>query len=101
MHRTSLYDAPRVQVDLEGYIMHTSASLEIIHLCLQPGQTVAQHPNASDVVACLVEGEVTLDMGDEQTRLQLYDVADIEKDSPRGFTNTGEGNARLLIMKKL
>jgi quercetin dioxygenase-like cupin family protein len=99
MKTTSLTNAPKVPIDLEGYIMHVSPSLEVIHLCLQPGESVSQHPNPFDVVACLVEGEVNLDMGENHTRLQLYDVSEIEKNVPRGFTNTGKTKARLLILK--
>jgi len=100
MKLTSLIKAPKVPVDLEGYIMHSSTTLEVIHLCMQPGQTIPQHPNAHDVVVCLIEGEVTLQTGDKNISLSLYDVAEIEKDTPRGFTNTGKSKARLLIRKK-
>ena len=100
MKTTSIINAPKVPIDLEGYIMHSSPSLEVIHLCLQPGQKIAQHPNAHDVVACLIEGDVTLDIGEKNQLLSLFDVAEIEKDVLRGFTNTGKSKARLLILKK-
>ncbi len=100
MKTTSIVNAPKVPIDLEGYIMHLSPSLEVIHLCLQPGQKIPQHPNTQDVVACLIEGEVTLNAGEKNESLSLYDVAEIEKDVPRGFTNTGISKARLLILKK-
>ncbi len=101
MHKTSLSEAPRIPFDFEGYKMHSSQTAEIIHLKLRLGEHIPQHPNASDVVACLVEGHVTLDMGDNQTPLALYDVVEIEKGAARGFTNTGDSDARLLIFKKL
>jgi quercetin dioxygenase-like cupin family protein len=100
MKITSLSNAPKVNVDLEGYIMHTSSSLEVIHLCLKPGQVIAQHPNASDVVACLIEGEVILDLDEKHILLSIYGVAEIEKGLNRGFTNSGANTARLLILKK-
>lgn len=101
MKTTSIINAPKVPSDLEGYVMHSCPSLEVIHLCLHPGQTIPQHPNAHDVIACLMEGEVTLHIGEENTSLSLYDVAEIEKEVPRGFTNTGMSKARILILKKL
>jgi quercetin dioxygenase-like cupin family protein len=73
MRIVSLSNAPRVPIHLEGYKMHSMSSLDVIHLCLQPGQDMPQHPNQSDVVACLIKGEVTLNMGESKTRLSLYD----------------------------
>jgi quercetin dioxygenase-like cupin family protein len=90
-----------VPVNLEGYKMHSSSSLEVIHLCLQPGQDMPQHPNQFDVVACLIKGEVTLNMGENKTRLALYDTVEIDKNIDRGFANYGTVEARLIIMKKL
>ena len=96
----SLSDAQRVPIHLEGYKMHSSSSLDVIHLCLRPGEDMPQHPNQSDVVACLIKGEVTLNMGEDKIQLSLYDTVEIEKNTDRGFANNGTGEARLIIMKK-
>ena len=100
MKRISLSEAPKVPHDLEGYIMHSSPTLEVIHLCLQPGQIISQHPNPFDIVACVVKGEVELNMGENHTQLSLYDLVEIEKNADRGFTNNRTSEARLLILKK-
>ena len=97
----SLAKAPKVPLDLEGYIMHSSDSLEVIHLCLKPGQNIPQHANPYDVVACLIKGDVSINSGENTTRLALFDMIEIEKGIDRGFTNSGTDEARLLIMKKL
>ncbi|MDO9257235.1 MAG: cupin domain-containing protein [Bacteroidales bacterium] len=101
MKLVSLSNAPRVQIHLEGYKIHSSSSLDVIHLCLQPGEDMPQHPNQADVVACLIKGEITLNMGESKTRLSLYDSVEIEKNVDRGFANYGTEEARLIIMKKL
>lgn len=101
MKTISIVNASKIPIEPEGYLMHISSSLEVIHLCLQSGQTVPQHPNNSDIIACLIEGEVILDSGENHTKLSLYDVTEIEKYLPRGFTNSGAGIARLLILKRL
>ncbi len=101
MKKISLSETTKVPHDLEGYIIHSSSTLEVIHLCVKPGQVIAQHPNHADVVVSIVSGEVYLNMGDIDTRLELYDVAEIEKNANRGFTNKGTSDARLIIMKKL
>lgn len=101
MKKITLSDAARVPFDLEGYIMHSSAKVEVIHLCLQPGQVVANHSNPFDVVVCLVKGEVILMVGQSQIAMAMYDVAEVEAYAERGFTNTGPSEARLIIIKKL
>ena len=101
MKINTLTNAAKVPFDVEGYLMHTSATLELIHLCLQPGQAIPPHSNPIDIVACLVEGEATLQTDKIQVKLELYAVVEIEKDVERGFTNNGKSEARLLIMKKL
>ena len=101
MKKISLSEATKVPHDLEGYIIHSSSTLEVIHLCVKPGQVIAQHPNHADAVVSIVSGEVYLNMGDIDTRLALYDVAEIEKNANRDFTNKGTSDARLIIMKKI
>lgn len=101
MKKVTLPEAPKVAFNLEGYIIHSSSGLEVIHLCLQPGQDIPQHANAFDVVACLIKGEVMLNMGESKIKLAEYDVAEIEKNVERGFVNTGMSEARLLILKKV
>jgi quercetin dioxygenase-like cupin family protein len=101
MKTVSLSNAPKVPFNLDGFIMHSSGSLEVIHLCLQPGQNISPHTNPFDVVACLVEGEVTLHVEETEYKLGLWDVVEIEKQMSRGFSNDGSIVARLLIIKKL
>ena len=101
MKTVSINKAPKVPFDLEGYIMHQSDSLEVINLSLQPGQKLAQHTNPFDVVACLVAGEVTLQVDGTEIPLVLWDVVEIEKHLMRGFSNSGSSIVRLLIIKKL
>jgi hypothetical protein len=71
MKTVSLGNAPKVPFDIEGYLMHSSDSLEIIHLRLQPGQKISPHANPFDVVECLVECEVTLFIGEMENMLIL------------------------------
>jgi quercetin dioxygenase-like cupin family protein len=101
MNIVSLTNAPKVPFDLEGYKMHSSDTLEVIHLCLKPGQSIPQHSNPFNVVACLVSGQVTVHIGDDQRVLSLYDVVELGKNMNRGFTNYSTTEARIIIMKKL
>lgn len=101
MKRISLSNATKVPLNIEGYKVHSSSALEVIHLCLQPGQDIPQHSNPFDVVACLIQGEVTLHLAENKIHLALYDTVEVEKDIDRGFANCGSEEARLIILKKL
>ena len=99
--KISIAEAPRAPFNLEAYIMYTSSTLEVIHLILQPGQVIPQHANPVDVIVCLVEGEVILCAGDQRSILSLYEVAEVNKNTDRGFINKGASIARLIIIIKL
>jgi quercetin dioxygenase-like cupin family protein len=97
----TLSEAPKVPFNIDGHVMHSSSSLEVIHLCLKPGEEIAQHKNPYDVVVCVVEGNIILLTKDTLTELKIYAVAEVEKSIDRGFRNNGTVEARLLILKKL
>lgn len=101
MTLVSLSNAPKVLLSIEGYKIYTSASLEVIHLCLQQNQEIPLHSNPFDVVVSLIKGEVTLDTREKMTNLTLYDTVELKKGTERGFTNYGTEEARLIIIKKL
>jgi hypothetical protein len=46
-------------------------------------------------------GDITLNMGENQTQLDLFDVVEVDKNAARGFINNGSSDARLLIIKKV
>jgi quercetin dioxygenase-like cupin family protein len=101
MKKTSLSDVSQVAPTLDASIMHSSSNIEIRHLCIKPGQSIPQHPNEYEVIASLIAGEASLNMGEKQIDLDLFDVVEIEKNVARGFTNNGTTEARFLIIKKL
>ena len=101
MNIVSLSNAPKVPINIEGYKIQSSASLEVIHLCLQQDQDIPQHTNPFDVVVILIKGLVTLNTGENRIQLALYDTVEIEKELNRGFINCGTEEARLVIIKKL
>ncbi len=100
MKIVSLADAAKAPFNLDARITYASPELEVVHLCLAPGQNIAQHANPFDVVACLIQGSITLNMGDEKFELGLFDTVHIERNDLRGFSNDGNSEARLIIMKK-
>jgi quercetin dioxygenase-like cupin family protein len=100
MKITTVSEAPRVPFDLEGYIMHTSHSAEIVHLLLKPGESVALHTNPFEVVACTLNDDVTLLYEQQQLVAGKYSTIEIEAGAMRGFINHNKHVIRLLIIKK-
>lgn len=100
MKITSLSKAVKSPFKLEAFVMHSSSTTELIHLILEPSQCVDLHSNPFDVVACLIFGKATLNLEGMNHQLNCYDVVELEKDTLRGFTNNGNNEARLLILKK-
>jgi quercetin dioxygenase-like cupin family protein len=85
----------------DARVMHTSPTLEVVHLHLLPGETVAQHVNNIDIVMCLVQGSVTIVSGNDRHILDKFDVIEIPSGVERGLANSEEEDARILVLKKL
>lgn len=101
MQINNLQNATRLPLDIQAYSMFNQNELEIIHLCLVPGQEIPLHSNPFDVIACAISGEVILLTENEQSNLQLYSTAYIPKNILRGMKNIGNQEARLLMVKQI
>lgn len=91
--------APRVPFSLDGRIMLSRPSCELIHLSLSPEQNIPRHVNDFDVAIFVLSGEVLLLTTPENLKLQQGMLAEIEGGIERGITNIGKVNAKLLILK--
>lgn len=92
--------SPAVSPNLDARVMHTSPTLEVVNLHLPPGQAIAKHINSFNVVMCLIEGNVTIESGNESHFLETLDVIEIPGGIQRGVINSGNADARLLVLKK-
>jgi quercetin dioxygenase-like cupin family protein len=100
MKISSLDTTPAISPALDAHIMHTSSTLEVVHLHLMPGQVIPQHVKDIDAVMCLMEGSVTIESENEKYSLQKFDLIEIPKGVQRGVVNSGDGDARILVLKK-
>lgn len=101
MKLISLQTAPKVPFDLDGYIVHTSPQLEVVHLLLHAGQQVAIHTNPFDVVICIIQGEATLYVESGEVTPELYATVEIKAGQERAIANKSANDCRLLVLKKL
>jgi quercetin dioxygenase-like cupin family protein len=79
--------------------MYNDASAQIMHMTLQPGETLKAHKTPTDVCFFVLEGAVCVHVGDEKET----HVANTIVESPAMIThflsNESEAQARILVIK--
>ncbi len=96
---TTTETAPRVPFQLDGRIMLSIPSLEIIELNLKPGEAVPKHVNDFDVAIYILEGQGILETGSEKHNVEPGMLAEIGAGEERGLKNTGIKDFKVLVMK--
>jgi len=74
--------------------------LEALLITLEPGGLSGKHPSAaaSDTFAFIVEGEVTITVGESQHTLRRGDAITLTVDMPHRWENTGLVPAQILVV---
>lgn len=84
MQKLNLFETPRFFCDV---------------YCLEPGQEQRPHAHAaSDKVYIVLEGEVAVQVGDEQRALGVHDAVLAPAGQDHGVRNAGAVRAALLVM---
>lgn len=95
----TLTTAEKVPFNLDGRKMYTGHKVELIHLCLKPGEVLEKHANPFDVVFYILEGNGIVETDDQSASVEPDMSIEIESGVNRGLTNTGNGDLRLLVVK--
>lgn len=94
-------DASKVPFNLDGRIMFSSETLEIIHLKLLPGEGMDLHTQPFDVVFFVISGcGILRTEGDPVEGRPGYCIH-VPKGLKRGWKNDSTGDLRILVMKNL
>lgn len=101
MFCTKLQNSERLPIDIQAYRVLLKNDIDIIHLCLLPGEEISLHSNAFDVTACVIQGEVVLFYEKDSFVLELFSTTFIPKNKLRGLKNTSQLEVRLLMIKQL
>jgi quercetin dioxygenase-like cupin family protein len=101
MKITTLENALKATSAFDARKMYSSATLEVMHLHLLPGEQVAVHVNPVDVVFCVIQGSVRLQADGENKLLNSYDVIEVAAGIERGLTNDSDQDLRVLVLKKI
>ncbi len=74
--------------------------LTIVHMHLQPGQTIPVHTTPGDVAFYVLEGTPTIHIGDEERVCHVDELIDSPRAIPHAITNPSKTAARVLVIKQ-
>ena len=92
--------AQKIPIQLDAYKLLSISGLEVVEITFHPGEFLPVHENSVDVIFHVKIGSGILTIGSEKHVLRANDSAFVEKDSLRGWANTGTGDLILLVIKK-
>lgn len=100
---TPLTTAPRVPFNLDGRILYTSDRYEMVHLTLQPGETMEPHVQPMDIVFFVIEGTGTLTVGTppgaSRHTVPANTAVHVPAGVARAWGNGGDGVFRVIVNK--
>jgi len=74
---------------------------KIIEMYLKPGDIVKEHTTPVDVTFFIHEGQVEMEIGAEKELVKKGDLVISPKNIPHGFVNTGNSDARVIVIKHI
>jgi len=84
---------------VEAKKIYADENAQVIHMTLQPGQSLKKHTTPVDVFFYILEGEGAVEVGDETQQVGKDTLIESPKDIPHLLRNTGEGVFRFLVVK--
>jgi len=79
--------------------IYDTENATVIHMSLQPGQSLKKHTTPVDVFFYILEGKGTIEIGDEQQEVQKDVLIESPKGIPHLLRNSGESVFRFLVVK--
>ncbi len=101
MKLTHLADGEQIPIPIAAHKLYGSPRNELIHLCFRPGEVLEKHCNPFDVIFYVLEGTGTLEVDDQSVAAGPDTVIEVSAPELRGWTNTGAGDLRILVIKVL
>ncbi len=92
-------NAARVNAAVKGLIMYSGEKAELIHLQLEPGDSLDLHMNPFDVVFYGLQGEAVLFTSETAYSLKTGDCAFVSSDEERGWRNESDKPFSVLVVK--
>jgi quercetin dioxygenase-like cupin family protein/Pyruvate/2-oxoacid:ferredoxin oxidoreductase delta subunit len=82
-----------------GVKVYDAPEGEIVYMALEPGAVIAPHITPVNVAFYVLEGTITLQIGDEKQAFPADTVIDSPKDIPHAVYNESGAPARILVIK--
>ncbi len=76
-----------------------SPQATVIHMALNPGESLKSHVTPVDVVFYILEGEPTIEIGDEREKVSVDSIIESPADIPHCVYNESDTLARFLVVK--
>jgi mannose-6-phosphate isomerase-like protein (cupin superfamily) len=86
---------------VEAKQLYDSEKATVIHMSLQPGQSLKKHITPFDVFFYILEGKGTVEIGEEKQEVQKDQLIESPKGIPHLLRNSGEIVFRFLVVKLL
>ncbi|XHH09052.1 MAG: cupin domain-containing protein [Candidatus Bathyarchaeia archaeon] len=80
--------------------IYENSNAEVIHMALQPGQSLKRHTNPVDVFFYILEGKGVVEIGEEPQQVEKDVIIDSPKGIPHLLRNIGESVFRFLVVKQ-
>lgn len=74
-------------------------AVQIMHIILEPGQSLKPHKTPVDAVFYILEGTATVYIGDESEKFDADSLIESPKEIMHYISNEGSGTARIMVIK--
>jgi mannose-6-phosphate isomerase-like protein (cupin superfamily) len=78
---------------------HESENAQVVHILLNPGESLKKHSTPVDVFFYVLEGEGFVEIGDERQKIWKDMLIDSPKNIPHCLNNEGSEIFRVLVVK--
>ncbi|MDA3853390.1 MAG: cupin domain-containing protein [Bacteroidales bacterium] len=79
--------------------MYNDASAQIMHMTLQPGETLKAHKTPVDVTFFILEGRPTVHVGEESIAYEANTLIESPAKITHRLSNESDAIARILVIK--
>jgi quercetin dioxygenase-like cupin family protein len=79
--------------------LYDSELAEIIHIRLEPGDSLVKHITPVDVVFYVLEGEATITIGEEVKTVAADNLVESPKKIPHNISNQSDVTVRVMVIK--
>lgn len=95
-HTQEVTDTPH---KVEVMQLYNDESAQIMHISLQPGESLKPHITPVDVVFYILEGKPTVYVGEESKTFEKDTLIESPADIVHYLSNENDGLARILVTK--